>query len=101
MERLSHFMAKEDQTWFTQLIDLKIEDQKHVEPEDFLSFNFANRYGKGAKKVAQEKLAQGIIDTAKISFAVDCKQILTQYKLVGFNGGVKSFSFSVQDLLKK
>jgi hypothetical protein len=114
MKGLASFMAKEDQEWFKGQIYQKIEDLKHAKPEDFLDFSFAHQYGKGAKKIAQATLAKGIIDTAAIVFAVECQQIIKQYKLVGSyrfcNRGMllivdnhvgKPFSFSVQDLLKR
>jgi hypothetical protein len=99
MGRLSSFMAEEDQDWFKEQIHQKIENQKSTKREDFMSFTFVRRYGKGAKQSAQEQLAKGIIDTATISFAVECKQIAKQYKLVGSVFPTKKFSFSVQDLL--
>ncbi len=113
MKNLSCFMPEKDQEWFIDQIRLKSEDQNRTEQEGFLGFKFAHRYGKGAKKRAQEQLAKGITDTATISFAVKCQQIVKQYKLVGSNRfcnpetlmmvghhSGRPFSFPVQDLLK-
>jgi hypothetical protein len=109
MIRLASFMAEEDQAWFTEQIEQKEKVQESTESEYFTDFFTAKANLRTIKK-AIERLAlmfpeKNITFTGTDPDSIANKQILKQYKLVGSAFPAphytKTFSFSVQNLLKK
>jgi hypothetical protein len=110
MGRLTCFMAEDDQEWFAQQIEQKFEDQANAEAayfkeeERFTSLFSARSWLRVSKKLAEKNRLKGI-ETELDPTDLEYKQIVKQHKLVGTAFPAphytKTYSFSVQEILKK
>jgi hypothetical protein len=98
MGRLDSLVAGEDQEWFLQLINQKMQESENAKNEPPMLFSRARFCLKSLKKEAKRQMAEGNPEADLVSVVVDCKRIVKQCKLVG-SDKARVFSFPLRDVL--